>query len=188
MCQLRGTPRETSSFCRRFGTTFNLQMRTPLAALPTSSPSFPGFHTPVHFPLHRGPLPPPLTPSLSFRVSPTSFTLESSEPDTSTTVVLVVVCEVGEDVSTTRYCFEARSEVAQSPVNSEATDPRNAKGSSLRWTWAENLSSFTWVTDWSNSSLQSRSTVIRDRRLAFLPLCVPRPLAKLDQELEAPRS
>jgi hypothetical protein len=53
-------------------------------------------HARTHFPLHRGPLPPPLTPSSSFRVPPTSFTRTYPEPKTSTGVVPVADCEVGE--------------------------------------------------------------------------------------------
>lgn len=161
-------------------------MGIPLTVLSTSSPSFADFHTPVHFPLHRGPSPPPLIPSLSFRISPTSFTLASSESNTSTTVMFVAVFEVGENVNVTRYCFEACSETVQSLVNSVAIAARNARGH--RSGARTPIHSLRSPDSLNGTTPSPRSTLaaIQDPQHASLRLCARRPLAKPDQELEGP--
>ena len=75
-------------------------MGISLAALRTTSLPLVDLHTSTRFPLHRGRLPWPLAPSLSFRAPPTSLTRTSSESKTRTGVVLVAVGEVGEEVNT----------------------------------------------------------------------------------------
>ena len=63
-------------------------------------------HTHTHFPLHRGPLPPPLT----LTGLPDFLHIDVLWSKTSTSVVLVAVCEVGEGINAMGYCFEVESE------------------------------------------------------------------------------
>ena len=59
------------------------------------------FHIPLNLPLHLDPFPPPLTPSLAFKPSPTDFTPKSSDPNTNTVETELVVCVDGEEDNTT---------------------------------------------------------------------------------------
>lgn len=90
------------------------------------------FQTPVHFPLHLSPLPPPFMPSFIFKSSPAARTIFSSEPAINTIVVLLLVWVGGEEVKMTRN-FLLLGALSDKADASFERNPGALEESSTRW-------------------------------------------------------